>query len=193
MQSVSNGKATRLALVAALVAALCQESAVTAPKAQSSEPPQRLEAELAVRNAAFEITLAGLMGDAAAFARHATARTLGVYDLVYELSCENPKVRDQFQRAGIHTGRDYLRVSLQQNARSNATIRASAEAIAKENSSAPLKFISSTEANLTTKNGIWRVVWEGDQWKVDRSESLKSGFLKMPTLSPEARARLERF
>ncbi len=162
-------------------------------QSQPSKNPPRAEAERAIRASLHDLTLATFQADVKAVRSHTTQRTLGLYDLLFNILMEVPAAKDQLTKAGVRSGADFFANSLKTAV---AAQKVDAEPLAKKNAdTATIKFQTDREALVEIPNGgSWLARWEANAWKLDSTESAKQSLLASPMVSrlqPSQRKRLE--
>ena len=160
---------------------------------QPLKPPARAEAERAIRTALHDLTVSTFTADIKGVRSHTAQRTLGLYDLLFDVLTEVPAAKDQLSKAGVRSGADFFSSSLKSAV---ATQKVDPEQLAKKNAdTATIEFRSGTEALVEIPNGgSWRAVWEGNAWKLDSTASAKQSLLASPMvlrLQASQRKRLE--
>jgi hypothetical protein len=171
-------------------------TARVATVAARQTPPARehAEAEKAVREALYEMSLATQGGDAAKFKKYATQRTLGLYDLIFSELATNPKIKEQLSQSGITSGEKLLESGMRAVAKRAAGVPAEKlQEYAREQAATPLTFKDDKEATGQTQAGPFKVVLEKDVWKVDLTEILKKSLVPLLPLAADSKAKIEKY
>ncbi len=170
--------------------------------------------EQAIRKAVYEFALARSTGDLDTFMTYASQRAIKFESLLFEVLIDIPGVKDHNSKAGITDGTGFMRDSFAAMAKSTVTRsrnRTELEEKAKQCSQGAITFKSATEASIVikdivrtmdTKGGVtvssrdspwpWRIILEGNQWKIDDTNARKESYYLMP-LRPESLAKLKAF
>ncbi len=158
-----------------------------------SAPPNRAEAERAVRAVLYEMSIANQSGDAKMFEKCAAHRTLKFYDLLAEELLKNPTIGKPLELAGVTNGESYIEFSFRSIAqRAAAMPRSEIDAFAHKFAAVPLTFLSDTEVNVENKAGTFKVILEAGEWKVDGTDALRKTLLIILPLNAESKAKLEK-
>ncbi len=160
---------------------------------QGSVPPNRTEAERAIRVVLYEMSIANQSGDAKMFEKYAAQRTLKFYDLLADELLKNPTIGEPLKVAGVTNGESYIEFGFRSLAQ-RAAVKPRFEMVdfARKFAAVPLTFLSDTEANVENKAGVFRVVMEEGEWKVDGTDVLRKTLLVVLPLSAESKAKLEK-
>jgi hypothetical protein len=152
-----------------------------ASQAQPADNRSPEQAEPAIRAALGELTMATFQGDIKTFRALSTKRTLGLYDVLFEVLTSGPGAKDQLAKVGVKNGADFLANSLKTAA---AAQKIDAKPIAKKNAdTATIEFRSANEALVKVPEGSsWGALWEGNAWKLDSTDTTKKNLLQSPLL-----------
>lgn len=162
---------------------------------QTKSAPSQAQSEKGIRTAVHDLTVATFHGDIKGVRARTTDRTLGLYDLLFNILIEIPPAKEQLLKSGIRNGSDFFASSLKDAV---AAQKVDAEPLAKKNAdTATIVFRSATEAAVDIPaGGSWIARWEGNTWKLDSTENAKQSLLHSPMvqrLEESQRKRLQNY
>jgi len=147
-----------------------------------SQPAAPVQAESAIRTMLHDLNLAILKADIKTARSLSTARSLGLYDLVFDIVTQVPAAKEQLARVGVKSGRDFFANSLKTAAA--AARKSDPQATAQKSAAdATIEFRSPTEAVVKVPGGNGGIAqWDGNRWRFDMTESVKQALLQWPLL-----------
>ncbi|MEW6208447.1 MAG: hypothetical protein AB1631_08765 [Acidobacteriota bacterium] len=151
------------------------------------------DAERAIRRTAYETTKAFLSANVRLFKQNVTERSISVLRSTFDLFQQNPKSKDELQRAGVASFDQFLEYIMLGMSPRLAGPLAPDKAAEKISNESQLAFISNTEAKILFNNSEFaRARLSRAQWKIDLTTTIKRILLE-EVEDPQMKAKIKNF
>lgn len=174
---------------------IVQKTVETEANRFTTDPAKRQTDEQAIKKSVYELHYSVMTGDIEGVKRLTTKRTLDLTRFLFDLLFKRLSDRDGGQDIPASSGDELFKLILgmvaegAKDALNAEQIRAKAQAKAE----CRITFTAHRSATIEYSDGVFaKAIFEDGLWKIDDTERLKEGMLKMNELTPEEKERIRK-